>query len=59
MLKPLAITSPTITPIPAAFGWLCVETELSEMLGDDEIEPAAFGWLCVETIFLSIVLNPD
>ena len=38
---------------PAAFGRLCVETEVAAAQGISKEQPAAFGRLCVETCHLA------
>ena len=53
MLKPGDVYSLTDkTPIPAAFGRLCVETDDKPDKRPDD-KPAAFGRLCVETLVIN------
>ena len=48
MLKLLFGNSNRPLPVPAAFGRLCVETEMQKSM-ERAFDPAAFGRLCVET----------
>ena len=43
---------------PAAFGRLCVETDIRAVMMD-RVEPAAFGRLCVETILDAGEISDD
>ena len=51
MLKPAGINPLTQLHEPAAFGRLCVETTLAEVVIAPSF-PAAFGRLCVETVLV-------